>query len=253
MGFLAEFLLLLVPLVGAVIAVIRAISAARERAGERPVTPSPHDITIAEPRGHTLGNQAAQWRTITRVLEEHNRTDTRWLSYELDAAKLLDFPLITDMRDPLTMGFHRAKLRAELLRPSTAEDLLDNPDAAREYLDAVERYVTSFNAAETEAIRRRRNDFSREEQQRLSRAQNLLAHSVRHCRDAAGTRARLRGGAQGARRSDRVAGQYPGRDRARRRRRDRRIKARSHQRPVRPDDAGESGNAAAAARVARSQ
>ena len=34
--------------------------------------------------------------------------------------------------------------------------------------------MTSFNAAETEAIRRRRNDFSREEQQRLSRAQNLL-------------------------------------------------------------------------------
>jgi hypothetical protein len=171
---LAEFLLVLVSLVGAAIAVIRAISAARERAGERPVAPSPHDVTITQPRGHTLGNQAAQWRTITRVLEEHNRTDTRWLSYELDAAKLLDFPLITDMRDPLTMGFHRAKLRADLLRPSTAEDLLDNPDAAREYLDAVERYVTAFNAAEAEAIRRRRNDFSREEQQRLSRAQSLL-------------------------------------------------------------------------------
>jgi hypothetical protein len=39
----------LVPLVGAAIAVIRAISAARERAGERPVAPSPHDITIAAP------------------------------------------------------------------------------------------------------------------------------------------------------------------------------------------------------------
>jgi hypothetical protein len=79
---LAEFLLVLVPLVGAAIAIIRAISAARARADERPVAPSPHDITIAEPRGHTLGNQAAQWRTITRVLEEHNRTDTRWLSYD---------------------------------------------------------------------------------------------------------------------------------------------------------------------------
>jgi hypothetical protein len=78
------------------------------------------------------------------------------------------------MRDPLTMGFHRTKLRADLLRPSTAEDLLDSPDAAREYLDAVERYVTAFNAAEAEAIRRRRTDFSREEQQRLSRAQSLL-------------------------------------------------------------------------------
>ena len=69
---LVEFLLVLVPLAGAAIMVIKAISAARERAGERPVAPSPHDITIAEPRGHTLGNQAAQWRTIARVLEEHN-------------------------------------------------------------------------------------------------------------------------------------------------------------------------------------
>ena len=76
------------------------------------------------------------------------------------------------MRDPLTMGFHRAKLRADLLRPSTAEDLLDNPDAAREYLDAVERYVTAFNATEAEAIRRRRTDFSREEQQRPFHGRN---------------------------------------------------------------------------------
>jgi hypothetical protein len=44
----------------------------------------------------------------------------------------------------------------------------------REYLGAVEQYVTAFNTAEAEAIRRRRNDFSREQQQRLSRAQSLL-------------------------------------------------------------------------------
>jgi hypothetical protein len=180
---LGEFLLVLVPLVGAVIAVIRAVSAARGRQGGRPVDPRPDDITIAEPRGRTAGNQAAQWRTITRILEEHSRTEARWLSYELDAAQILDFPLITDMRDPLTMSFHRAKLRADLLRPSTAEDLLDNPDAAREYLGAVEQYVTAFNAAETEAIRRGRNNFSREEQQRLSRAQSLL----RVASDAAAT------------------------------------------------------------------
>ena len=171
---LVEFLLVLVPLVGVVIAIIRAISVARGRQAERLDAPSPRDITITQPRGQNAGNPAAHWRTITRVLEEHNRTDTRWLSYELDAAKLLDFPLITDMRDPLTMRFHRAKLRADLLRPNTAEDLVDNWDAAREYLGAVEQYVTAFNAAEAEAIRTRRNDFSREQQQRLSRAQSLL-------------------------------------------------------------------------------
>jgi hypothetical protein len=111
---LVEFLLVPVSLVGAAVAVIRAISAARGRPGERPYAPSPDGTTIAQPRGHTVGNQAARWRTITRVFEEHNRTDARWLSYELDAAKLLDFPLITDIRDTLTMRFPRAKL----LRPS---------------------------------------------------------------------------------------------------------------------------------------
>ena len=61
------------------------------------------------------------------MLDEHSRTDSRWLDYELDPAKLLDFPAMTDMRDPLTVAFHRAKLRADLLRPGKAEDLLDDP------------------------------------------------------------------------------------------------------------------------------
>jgi hypothetical protein len=38
----------------------------------------------------------------------------------------------------------------------------------------VEEYVTAFEVAETEAIRRRRNDFSHDEQQRLTRAHCAL-------------------------------------------------------------------------------
>ena len=34
--------------------------------------------------------------------------------------------------------------------------------------------MTAFNVAEAEAIRRRRNDFSRHDQQRIARAQRLL-------------------------------------------------------------------------------
>ena len=45
---------------------------------------------------------------------------------------------------------------------------------AREYVDAVTDYATAFDAAESEAIRRRRNDFSRQEQQRLTRALSML-------------------------------------------------------------------------------
>jgi hypothetical protein len=162
---LVELLVVVLPLAGVIITAIKAFSNRRIEESREP------DQGVAEPRKH---NQVARWRSLTRTLEEHNRTDARWLDYELDFAKLLDFPLMTDMRDPLTIGFHRAKLRADLLRPAKAEDLLDDPDAADRYLSAVEAYVTAFNAAETEARRKRRNDFSGEEQQRIVRAQSLL-------------------------------------------------------------------------------
>jgi hypothetical protein len=129
---------------------------------------------MSAPATSANGNSSGRWRAITRAVKEHDRTDTRWLDYELDVTKLLDFPVMTDMRDPFTERFHRAKLRADLIRPAKAEDLLDDREAAREYLAAVEEYVSAFSVAEAEAIRRRRNDFSRVEQQRLTRALSLL-------------------------------------------------------------------------------
>ena len=164
---LAEFLILLLPLVGMAIGAVRAFGASKRRAQE---TVEPADA----PPERTVISQAAQWRSVRRLLDEHGRTDARWLEYELDFAKLLDFPLMTDLRDPLTVAFHKAKLRADLLRPVKAEDLLDDREAAAKYQVAVEDYVTAFKIAEAEAIRRRRNDFSRDEQQRIARAQRLL-------------------------------------------------------------------------------
>ena len=164
---LAEFLILLLPLVGLAIGAVRAFGASKRRAQE---TVEPADA----PPERTVISQAAQWRSVRRLLDEHGRTDARWLEYELDFAKLLDFPLMTDLRDPLTVAFHKSKLRADLLRPVKAEDLLDDREAAAKYQVAVEDYVTAFKIAEAEAIRRRRNDFSRDEQQRIARAQRLL-------------------------------------------------------------------------------
>lgn len=164
---------MLLPLSGLVIAAVKAFSANKRRAAEPHASDQP-GMPGAGTTQRTEANQAAQWRSLRRVLEEHTRTDARWLEYELDVAKLLDFPLMTDMRDPLTMRFHKAKLRADFLRPAKAEEFLDDREAAGRYMSAVEDYVTAFNAAEAEAIRRRRNDFSRDDQQRIARAQNLL-------------------------------------------------------------------------------
>lgn len=160
---LVELLIVIVPLIGVLFAAMKAVSAVRERHDD---APAPEAAVRADP--------AARWRPIERAALAHDRTDTRWLDYELDIGKLLDYPLITDMRDPLTQRFHRAKLRADFLRPTDNHELLEDRDAAREYIDAVEDYVTAFDMAEAEAIRRRLGDFTREEQQRLARAQSAL-------------------------------------------------------------------------------
>lgn len=169
---LVELLIVILPLAGVIVAAVKAFTTNRRR------TEEPHLERAQTPGAAAAGGDgdghAARWRSIRRVLDEHSRTDARWLDYELDCANLLDFPLMTDMRDPLTIDFHKAKLRAELLRPIKAEDLLEDGEATGKYLAAVEDYVTAFNVAETEAKRRRRSDFSQADQQRIARAQSLL-------------------------------------------------------------------------------
>jgi hypothetical protein len=166
---LAELFIVIVPLAGIIVAAVRAFSGKQPSNNKQPSGDKQPGET-----DRPVSNSAAQWRSLTRIVGEHDRTDTRWLDYELDIAKLLDYPMMTDMRDPLTIGFHKAKLRADFLRPAKAEDLLDDREAAAKYLAAVEDYVTAFDIAEAEAKRRRRNDFSQDGQQRIARAQSLL-------------------------------------------------------------------------------
>jgi len=84
------------------------------------------------------------------------------------------------LANPLAERFHRAELRADLMRPAKAEALLEDGDATRQYLDAVEDHVTAFNVAESKAIRGRRNAFTKVEQRRLTPARSAL----RFCRTA---------------------------------------------------------------------
>ena len=168
-----ELLIVIAPVAALVIAGVRTWQRSQTRDDPPPVEPNnPGTAPSAE---RSTASQVAQWRTITRILEEHSRTDARWLDYELDYAKLLDFPVMTDLRDPLVTAFHKAKIRADLLRPVKAEDLLDDRESADAYLAAVEDYVTAFDAAEAEAIRRGNTDFSQENRQRIVRARSLMA------------------------------------------------------------------------------
>ena len=176
--FAGNFWWLIFPLGGVIGGGLRAIAAANERRAERRLEryriKQQTKIAVAEAAGRGQTNKAANRREMTRVLDEHNRTDAKWLDYELDIAKLLDFPMMTDMRNPATIAFHKAKRRADLLRPETVDDLMGDRDAQLQYRDAVADYVSAFDVAEAEAIRRRRSDFSSEDQQRIARAQNLM-------------------------------------------------------------------------------
>ena len=176
--FAANFWWLIFPLGGAIGGGLRAIAAANERRADRRLEryrlKQQAKIAIAQAAGQAKSNEDSHRRELTKLIEQHDRTDTRWLEYEIDLAKLLDFPLITDMRNPLTIAFHKAKRHADLLRPERPEDLLSDRNAQLDYRDAVHEYISAFEIAEAEAIRRRRSDFSADEQQRLTRAQNLL-------------------------------------------------------------------------------
>jgi hypothetical protein len=173
-----EFWWLIFPLSGTIFGAVRAVAAANERRADRRLEryrlKQQAKIAIAEASGRGRDNADSQRREVVKVLAAHDRTDARWLDYEVDIARLLDFPLMTDLRNPLTVAFHKAKQRADLLRPERPDDMLADRSAQLEYREAVHEYVSAFEIAETEAIRRRRSDFSEDDQQRLARAQNLL-------------------------------------------------------------------------------
>jgi hypothetical protein len=176
--FAANFWWLIFPLGGAIATSVRTVAAANERRAQRRLEryrlKQQAKIAVAQASGRARTNEESSRRDLAKLIEAHDRADARWFDYEVDIAKLLDFPLMTDMRDPLTIAFHKAKRHADLLRPERSEDLLGDRDAQLEYRTAVHEYISAFEIAEAEAIRRRRSDFSEDEQQRMARAQNLL-------------------------------------------------------------------------------
>ncbi|WP_105567307.1 hypothetical protein [Microbacterium halophytorum] len=114
---------------------------------------------------------------VQRLMDTHDDVARRWLDYELDPAKLIAFPTMSDGREPLTAAFLRAKKAADSARPSSAKARID-AEAYAEYRDAVHDCEAAFDVAEQEARRVRDTGFTESERQRLSRAQQLLKVAV---------------------------------------------------------------------------
>ena len=113
---------------------------------------------------------------LERLFAEHDEITARWLDYELDVAKLIAFPAMSDGRQPLTAAFLRAKRTADALRP--AADAKTTEKQVSEYLDAVGAYAVAFEIAERDARRLRDSTFTEVERKRLDRAQQLLKVAV---------------------------------------------------------------------------
>ena len=109
---------------------------------------------------------------VQQVLDAHDAVNRRWLDYELDVGKLIDFPAMTDVREPLTVAFLRAKRDADGLRPAGGEPLAAGRLA--EYRNAVNAFEVAFDVAEREARRIRDSKFTGPERDRLATARKLL-------------------------------------------------------------------------------
>jgi hypothetical protein len=120
------------------------------------------------------GSTAAQ---LERLFASHDQVTQRWLEYELDVAKIIAFPAMSDGRQPLTAGFLRAKRNADGLRPASAKARLTKEQLA-EYRNAVVDYEVAFDVAERDARRIKDSSFSDVERKRLDTAKQLLTVAI---------------------------------------------------------------------------
>jgi len=107
---------------------LKAISAANERRIERHQEryrlKQQTKIAVAQARTQDQADERTHRREIDKAIDQHDQTDANWFAYEINPVTLLDFPMMTDMREPLTVEFHKARRRADLLRPADTETLV---------------------------------------------------------------------------------------------------------------------------------
>lgn len=142
----------------------RRLELIRARSGAIPQAP-------VEPRPEPTAS------ALERTLAEHDATTARWLEYELDVAKMIAYPAMSDGRQELTAAFLRAKRVADRMRPASADAKISAAELTA-YQNAVTDYEVAFDVAEREARRVRDAGFTPSERKRLDTAQQLLSVAV---------------------------------------------------------------------------
>ncbi|ERG64893.1 hypothetical protein L332_10615 [Agrococcus pavilionensis RW1] len=123
---------------------------------------------------------------LARLRDEHDRLTARWIAYETDAAKAIDYPAMSDASSPALQEFLREQRLALELRPASLDTRMAPADFAA-YRDAVRRATHAFDAAEHDARRgagerppsaSTTTDWSALAQELLETAQGAIARSA---------------------------------------------------------------------------
>jgi len=164
--FVGHFWWLIFPLSGLFGGWARSWSRASERRHRR-------RVELYKLRNQAAKSEQASQSQVRQLMDSHDAVNRRWLTYELDVGKLIDFPVMTDVREPLTVAFLRAKRQADGLRPAAPGDITTTARLA-EYREAVNGYELAFDVAEREARRIKDSNFTGPERERLATARKLL-------------------------------------------------------------------------------
>jgi len=87
---------------------------------------------------------------IEKLFAAHDAVVARWMVYETDPTKAIDFPQLSDARHPATNAFFLAQREAQRLRPASARDRIP-PQQFLDYRDAVRALEAAFDEAERQA------------------------------------------------------------------------------------------------------
>ncbi len=155
------------------------LKAAQAAARGKPVAlPAPSAAPAPSPApAARYGATGAQATQLERLFAAQDAVTARWLDYELDVAKLIAFPAMSDGRQPLTAAFLRAKRVADGLRPASAKARLTR-DQLTEYRNAVADFEVAFDVAERDARRIKDSSFTVMERKRLDTAKQLLTIAI---------------------------------------------------------------------------
>jgi len=150
-----------------------AQAAARGRASPVPLAQPTTDGAVPKTPAAT-GSSASQ---LERLMQSHDAVSARWLDYELDVAKLIAYPAMSDGRQALTAAFLRAKRIADGLRPASPKARLSR-EQLTEYRNAVADFEVAFDVAERDARRIKDSSFTEVERKRLETAKQLLTIAI---------------------------------------------------------------------------